>query len=314
MAIDDVGGHLFVSSAKSGAVTVLDLGGTVVSTLSVPGAGRMVVSGNTLYVGTSGGTIARIDLTSLTVEAPLATGLGGQVDDLVSANGKLWAQVGQCNIGGLVLDSIDPTSGAVVSFTNRAIGLFDFCFALVASPTAPQIFIAAQGVGPLPLGRIDVSGATPTVTYQTTDSNTPTVSGFGDFAVSPDGKYLYVAAVWTANKTSYVVRRVNTSDLTFDGTVYPIGPYPNGVAVTGGNGGRVAMTAGTIGPVQAFTTSDPTTPLINQTFNTQTNSLLPRGIVFSAFGTRLFVISGETYDLDPVNRPLYVRVNIFTVP
>jgi hypothetical protein len=41
---------------------------------------------------------------------------------------------------------------------------------------------------------------------------------------------------------------------------------------------------------------------------------LPRGIAFSAFGTRMFAISGETSTLDPVNRPLYVRVNTFTVP
>jgi hypothetical protein len=75
----------------------------------------------------------------------------------------------------------------------------------------------------------------------------------------------------------------------------------------------VAVDAQT-GSLQIVAPDTATPPLVDQPFTSPRDEVVRRGIVFSAFGTRAFVISGETTTDDPTNFPQLVRVNTITGP
>ena len=152
IAVDDAGGHVFVSGPAANEVLVFDFAGTLVTTIpNLYGAGAMVVHGTSLYVvERHTGTIEAIDLGTLTDSGPVATGLN-QPSGLSFAGGKLWTAVnGQS--GWAQLASVGLDGNATLFNTSY----YDPDFATSAGDPN-TLYVAEDGLSPGAIFRLDVS-------------------------------------------------------------------------------------------------------------------------------------------------------------
>ncbi|HEY2788897.1 MAG TPA: hypothetical protein VGI72_05535 [Gaiellales bacterium] len=282
MLVDGAHGHVFVTGAAADSkIAVENEDGTSAGVITgESGAGGMVLDGGTLYVARCGwGVIDEIDTATLTKVGSFTAAVGGTCD-LAEAGGRLWySNSNDQQFGGLESVSLD-SSHAVV---DSGVSLYQMIFA--TTPAHPSWLIVGE------------SDQSPTVVdvYDVTDPAAPTLlthvfdlGGGGnlqDMAVTPDGSTLVTAA-----GAPYELDAFALPGLTVAG-VYPTDNYPNAVAVSP-SGAKIA--GGSMSyydnDVFLFETGD-ATPTTKWDFTSQYDLLYPRGLAFSADGTRLFSVS-----------------------
>ena len=283
MLIDGTHGHVFLTGAAADSkIAVENTDGTSAGTITgESGAGGMVLDGSTLYVARCGwGVIDEIDTATLTKVGSFAAAVGGTCD-LAEAGGRLWySDSTDQQFGDLESVSLDSSHTVV----DSGISLYQMIFA--TTPVHP---------GWLIVGEADQSPAVVDV-YDVTDPTAPALvthvfdllGGGGnlqDLAVTPDGSTLLTAA-----GSPYEIDAFALPGLTAAG-VYPTDNYPNSVAVSPSG----AMLAGGSmsyydNDVFLFDTGD-ATPTMHWDFTGTSDLLYPRGLAFSADGTRLFAVS-----------------------
>src|ERR1700694_3158075 len=294
--VDAANSHVFVSSPGGSSIVVLDYTGTIVKTITgEAGAYGMAINGNTLYVALStGGSIDRIDLTTLMETSPLVSGIVHPWD-IVLAGSKLWATNGNCGTWGAVsLVSVDPAAATptVVSYPSAFTvnNSLSYCAAFASNPTAnPNLLLAWDlGLSPADITSFDVSSGSP---VQVTTAHETALGNLTDVAVNPDGTHFI-----TASGAPYEFDEWTVSSLGQDGVVYPANAYPTAVATVGANGN--VMAGGINGMYDfdfySYKIGSPATTLAKVDFGGTSNTVPGRGVAFKPDGTSAFVVSGGT--------------------
>jgi hypothetical protein len=305
LAVDDTAQHVYVSSAESGVITVLDFTGTVIQTIAEPGAGRMIVHDGTLFVGLASGTVDRFDSTTLQPLGPLVTGLP-PVLDLAFAAGRLWVVSGTCWAASPAeMNAIDPVTGQADSVDLQGM---NGCLELFSGDARPNLlFITDSSTTPSFLVRWDVSTAPPTSTTAAWGA----FAQYVDASMSSDGSLLYVAGTFNdpSGGGDYAVRAFSTDDLSLaPAPIIIVGGYPDAVAYTPGHGGRLGVSQATKA-LHAYDAAAPNTELFHQPYQSIDDDLFRRAVAWSGDGTRLIAVTGETYTFNPI----LVRVHFFDV-
>ncbi len=282
MLVDGAHGHVFLTGAAADSkIVVRNTDGTAAGTITgESGAGGMVLDGSTLYVARCGwGVIDEIDTATLTKVGSFAAAAGGTCD-LAEAGGRLWySDSTDQQFGGLESVSLDSSHTVV----DSGVSLYQMIFA--TTPVHPNWLIVGE------------SDQSPTVVdvYDVTDPTSPTLvthvfdlGGGGnlqDMAVTPDGSTLLTAA-----GAPYELDAFALPGLTAAG-VYPTDNYPNSAAVSPSGtllaGGSMSYYSN---DVFLFDTGNATAKT-RWDFTGTSDLLYPRGLAFSADGTRLFAVS-----------------------
>jgi hypothetical protein len=283
LAVDPSTNRVFAALADTNTVAVLDLSGTVISTLTgEAGADGLLVRSGSLYVANANaGTIDEFDTTTLHKTRTVATGLL-QPRDLVYAAGALWTQSGSA------LAQVDVTTGGVTTWPTVSLG------GLVSDPAnAQEIVTYMIGSSPVSMGVIDLSSGTPTLTVNRWEGTAvPSgIANVNDVAVSPDGTHTVPAGGYP-----YEFVELNTSNMQPSGVIYPANPYPTAVAMTSAAGGLFAGGMnGIYNPdVVVYALDNPAVGIANYDFGTTSETTLPKGLAFSPDGSRLFIVTGGT--------------------
>jgi len=279
IVVDPVGQHVFVSGGHgNSSVVVLDFAGNIVKTITGEGgASGMVVNtaNHTLYVALyDTGEIAEINTTTLTETARFSTGSDTDPYSLVIAGGKLWAS-GVDNMS----VNLDGT-GLAKTYT---VGGLD----LAASRDGNLIASTGPGVSPSGVNLFDVATATP---LWLKSARGPNGSANGqDVAFDASGQNVLFASGYP-----YFLQALATTDLSPNGE-YPLGPYPNAVAVSPNGayvaGGRYAFTQ----DVTLFR-SGSDTPIQSWSVPASGDSGLSyHALAFSPDGTKLFAVADDQF-------------------
>ena len=284
--VDPATQRVFVSSTASSVVTAVADNGAVLGSITVPGAGALLVDGPTLYVAST--TAGRIDAFNTATLAPTASyGAGWLVkpSSLVKAGGLLWTTTGNCGSFSAQLVSIDTTAPSVLA--HPAVSELSYCPQLFTSPTDPTLILGfEEGISPTTVVRLDVSTGAPVVEGSLRTDN----SNAADAEVMPDGQTLALASGWP-----YEIRTFGVDPLRPYGVVYPTRPYPTAVEATAANGGLLAAGGNGIydNDVDVFRLGDPSGQILTYDLGGTDNTVHRRGLAFSGDGTRLFVVSGS---------------------
>jgi len=281
MVVDSAHGHVFVTGGfENNSVVVLDLDGTIVTTIAGQGgAGGMVLdeSSSTLYVALYGSTeISRINTETLTEVSRFSVAPGPAPYFLASAGGRLWFS-GCGNSAGLA--SITPTGADLRQYGGAG------CLELASSPTDSSL-LAVAGIGgsPASVSIYDISIDPPSLKI----SGPPPGDVYGpsnlqDMAVTPNGLGLLVACGYP-----YFHQAVALGDLTrlmkYDSDAYPnsVAVSPDGQYVAGGSGGSSAAFIFESGSSTA-----------TRVYPFPSASLYARGLAFSPNGRKLFAVVGS---------------------
>ena len=285
LAVDSVHGHVFVSSPAASSVSVLDFSGAIVATISgEAGANALLVDGSTLYVSTSNGLDA-INTSTLARTATYGAGVLGASRTLVRAGGRIWTTVNDCRTPLTAnLASVDTGSGAVVVSTGA---YSRSCPILTVNPADTNLLIGfGTGSSPASLSKIDVSSGDAVEVAQARTN----LGNLQQVAFAPDG-----STFLAASGSPYEFDEYRFADLQLSGVIYPSDAYPNAVAISPANGGVVAAgRSGLYSPdLDVYRLGDPSTRLLRQDWGATADTLYPRGLAFSADGTKLFTVSGD---------------------
>lgn len=174
--------------ACGSTVSAFDDSGNLLATIpDLPEVDSMVVLGNHLYVHLAGsGSIAVIDTGSFAETQVFATGLIGYTS-MVQASGKLWA------LSGGTLNSVDPSTGATVTYTNRYFPDLGST-GLRPDPAHSGLLYDLDG-----FSTIDVGVNPPTVSVpETLGSTEGSIGSSADGLVTTDGSHILVTAIGAA--------------------------------------------------------------------------------------------------------------------
>lgn len=229
--LDEDRGRLYVAQGVGGGVplVVTDLDGRLLNKLAaVTDVSDVVLSddGRTLYAAQGFAQITAVDTETLTVRAVYPAPDGACVYTVEPSGDKVVGGFRNCGIGqgGLLVWSAPGITPVV--YTEGP----DYKPVIDASPGAPGLLVAGDnGVSPVTMYVIDVSGATPRIAARRSGG-----TGLTDFAVSPDG-----TEVVASLGSPYEHRSYRLPDLA-EATVYPSGPFPTD-AVWSADGGVVAV-------------------------------------------------------------------------
>jgi hypothetical protein len=279
---DEARQQVFVSATEADAVYVYGYDGGLIMTIG--GIGRpvgMVLRGTTLYVAASStGRIERIDVTTRTRGAFLAAGIPG-LQTLAYAAGRLWT-VSPCGQWDGKLVSVELATGATVFHESTGFAWISYCGWLLSDPTSEnQLLGWSQGLSPPTIERWNVA-AVPTVISSRRIEYGASVA---TITASPDGTRLF-----PAYGAPYEMRELRSDNLEDSGTVYPANPYPTATAATAGRGGLVAVGThyGNSTDLWVYDIGNPSALRYRADFDT---GVVPRGLAFSADGTRLFAVT-----------------------
>jgi hypothetical protein len=198
---------------------MFDDSGQLVKTIpDIYGAKGMVVVGSTLYVVESTtGSIEAINLTTLTADGSVATGLADPLW-IAFAGGKLWTAEGGSNTWDKLV-SVGLTGGTTVFPTTY------YSADLASSPGTPDLlYVAEDGLSPGGIFEFDVSGGSPVAMATNGFTDQENIEGL---AVSSDG-----SRVIPASGYPYEFEELSPSTLTADGILYPGAAYPAAVTVS----------------------------------------------------------------------------------
>lgn len=225
LAVNPVNREIYATTATS--LLVIDPDSFTIASEVVTGGSPqgLAVSpdGSQVYVATSSmASLAVIDVASRTALTPIP--LPYVPYDVAAGNGnRLYVTPGSTgNYQDLV--QVNTTDKTYATYPNN--GLFLYYNAMLQiSPDRNTLFIGNQGLSPGTLYKLDVSGASPSLTSQTSSLG----SNGEDLAIDASGTYIYYAMGGGNRVLGYDVARIRTADLLPDGAVLT-GPYPREAA------------------------------------------------------------------------------------
>jgi hypothetical protein len=217
IVVDDVGGHVFVTTADT--ITVYDLDGKAVGSIADQyGARDLMLRGRTLYV--IAGTVARInkvDADTLKVVGGWSVATTAYPRSMAWSNGKIWYSYGEQWSGGLA--SLDPVTGQVKGALAKNL----YAGADVAATESPaRVYTLDRGSSPSKINAYDITTDPPTFLRQSPHSNA--CSNGRELALSVDG-----TKAWTACGSPYHFNQSDVATLLEPAVQYPAKNYPNAV-------------------------------------------------------------------------------------
>jgi hypothetical protein len=294
IVVDPATSQVFISSPGDNLITVLDLMGNPVTTITgEPSADGMAIFGGNLYVALfASGAIDVINTTSHTKTRTLVTGLV-QPGDVAYAGGKLWTTTGACSGGAMKPVSIDltavtPTATTYNNVFDNTNGL-QYCAKYATNHASNPSFLVAFGGLPATFDYMDVSGSTPVITKSVS-------GGANDIALTPDGTHFIVNSITGCTSPYlYCYTEYKLSDLSIDGISYPSERFPNAVDTTGAHGAKLAGGVAGYNSLSnntdflAYAIGNTSTVLTKAWFGTyETNN---RGVAISPDGLTAYVVA-----------------------
>jgi ribosomal protein S11 len=304
---DTAHGHLFISQGSNSQnhIIVTDLTGKQVASITgQDGVMGLALSadGSTLYAALSAGhAVTAIDTSTLQQTASYPVGNANTPADVAVQSGKVWVSydtgtAGQAAIGDIDLSAVSPAFA-----TQAAMGGWYAAPQLAADPSDTGVLVAAEpGMSPSSVASYDVTADPATVRAQSVSFQN--CSNESDLAVVPGGLQLVLAC-----GAPYAHYRYSTADLSQQGS-YGSTNYPDAVAIDAA------------GDVAAGTANNPANPdvyVYHQGGDTALNTynlassganLMPRGLAWSADGSRLFaVLHGSAYSVQVITGPTLIR-------
>ena len=309
MVVDGAHDHVFVSSGLGhSSVAVLDYGGDLVTTLSVPGASGMAIVGNTLFIASAGDDeIATVDTSAspLTVGGHLPTAPLTDPGSLAYVGGKLWFTTGAC--GSAVQHAHMDTDGSNVS---AAVTLnADSCPRYAASPTDPNLLLMFdEDESPMMLSEYDMSTTPPTLEISAAN---PDGSGGGEDAVFSPGGGNFVTAAESVSSLA----QVKASDLSLIRS-YTAAAAPDAVDATAAGGGQLVAGTDSAGGESLWVYTLGTTTATNTFDLPGGDAVVPRGVAWADDGSAIFAVAHRSgsnplrfYALDPASTDSTITVN-----
>lgn len=293
LAVDDAGGHVFVSQPSGNDVQEYDFQGDLITTIpNLYGAYGMAINAGELYVAESTtGNIVAVPLADpAATPSTVATGL---VDPtwLVYTGGRLWAaeQNTGSGVGWGNVVSADPVTGTVTPLS----GSFYEPDLAVSAGDPSTLFLAQDGISAGAVARYDVSGSTPTVVVSNNATPQENIEGL---AVSPDGARVIPASGWP-----YAFEELGAGSLQPDGLSYPGAAYPAAVAVSASGMLATGLFGYDSTDINVYPFGKPAvsfTAAVGVASNGWAD-ILKHGLALSADGTRLFAVSGQADSTAP---------------
>lgn len=285
MVVDAERERVYISSAESGAISVVDLRGRVVGLVEdLPGASEMVLLGQQLFVALEleeGNEIAVLDAAAMTLMRRLPLQSVGSISSLAHAGGRLWT-IDETQHFPLV--GIDPVTGQTSFHETPYIndGL------VAAIPSTPDQLFAVDGNTPQ-MAVWDVSGETPQL-VESRDPQSPRYAQ--DVAISQGGERAFVAAWGSSGE-------VNVPGLDPSGVSYGFSLIDS-VAYTEQRGGLLAFGSSALygHDVAVYRQNRPDQLLFTVDLGEPQGQLFDRAVAFSPDGSVLFAAVGTG---DPYN-------------
>lgn len=300
LAVDDAGGHVFVSQPAGNDVQEYDFQGNLLATIpNVYGAYGMTIDGGELYVAQSTtGSIVEVPLANpASTPVTVATGLQDPTW-LVYTGGRLWTaeQNTGSGAGWGNVASADPSTGTVTTLS----GSF-YEPDLAVSPGDPDtLFVAQDGLSAGSISRYDVSGSTPTLVASNSSTPQDNIEGL---AVSPDGTRVIPAAgaVSGGSGSPYVFEELGAASLQPDGLIYPGAAYPSAVAVSASGMLATGLFGYDSTDIDVYPLGKPAASFTASVAVASNGwaDILQHGLALSADGTRLFAVSGQADSTAP---------------
>ena len=289
--VADRQGHLFFGSgtARPG-ILVTDGSGITVARIDTPGISDLALApdGSALYAAATGSTqILKIDPVSLAVVAtyqlqqpqcPTSVAVvGSHVAFGYSCNGQ-WGGVGFLNLAAPTAPPVTVSSGSYYNPLVRAV------------PGQSKVLVADQGLSPTGFTVVQIADGAATVQAS---SSSPNCANLSDLAMSPDGLTFTPAC-----GSPYIFGRFSLATFTQIGT-FAANPYPNAAAYSADGehfaGGMNGMYDKDVVEYQLSNTATPSLLYsIDHTLGDASFNGAPRGVAFSADGSRLYSITQNT--------------------
>ena len=274
MKVDAADKRIFISGGHSSKVVELSLGGTILHTAKVAGAGDMAVVGSTLYVGScTTSTVTRLSVADLTVLGSFNVA-SGMPCNLAALDGELWFTPNDSS----TLESVRIASPhTTATYPSIDAGV------IAASPPS-TLYTASTGTDTL--NKVDVS-STPAVVGSAVE---PQVF---DISVNADGSRILIS-------------QGGFSRL-YDNNMNDLGVLSEGEGVFSADGQSVGFGFGPFG-VHPAASDTPTLTLNLPQDYSQHESEQANHIAFSPDGTKLYVagtILGD-YTKTPITGVLYI--------
>jgi YVTN family beta-propeller protein len=309
---DTAHGHLFISQGSSSYshIIVTNLAGQQVTAIAgQDGVTGIALSpnGKTLYAALgSAHAVSAIDTATLKQTASYPIGNANTPVDVAVQSGKVWVSYNTGTPGSATVGDINLSAKPPAFQTQAALGGWYAAPQLAADPHDTGVLIAAEpSLSPSSVASYNVSVNPATVRAQSTffqncenESDLAVVPGGAEFILACGGEY-----------THY---RYSTADLSQQGS-YASTNYPDAVAIDAH------------GDVAAGTANNPSAPDIYvyrqggdialNTYNLASSgaNLMPRGLAWSADGSRLFAVlktSTSSYYLQVIDGPTLISPSL----
>ncbi|MCU1372039.1 MAG: hypothetical protein JWO77_3233 [Ilumatobacteraceae bacterium] len=259
IAVDDVGGHVFVTYGDT--VRVYDLEGAYLA--SIPdqlGASDLQLRGRTLYVlAQSASRVNKIDADTLAMTGGWSLSSFAPVTSITWTNSRIWFSYGGATDGGI--GSLDPATGTVVANEMGAL----YSGGDISGTESPaRVYVLDRGSSPSKIHKFDITTNPPTFVTSSPHSNA--CSNGRELALAPDG-----TKAWTACGSPYKFNEFDPAVLGEPTKNYPATNYPAAVAVSADGGYLVGGTdsiygldvwlyrVGTYSTLRSFELGDQTT-------------------------------------------------------
>jgi DNA-binding beta-propeller fold protein YncE len=287
---------------------VTDLSGKQVATIG----GQNGVQGialspdsKTLYAALgSSHAVTAIDTATLTQTASYPIGSANTPVDVAVQSGKVWVSYNISSPGTAAIGDIDLTANTPAFETQSAMGGWYDAPELAADPHDTGVLVAAEpGLSPSSVASYDTSVDPATVIAQSASFSN--CSNQLDLAVVPGGAEFILAC-----GSPYAHYRYSTADLSQQGS-YASTNYPDAVALDA-SGDVAAGTENGASPTDLFVYHpNGDTPVNTYDLVNSGGDLMPRGLAWSADGSKLFAVlqgtTSSTYSLHVIDGPLLIN-------
>ncbi len=307
---DTAHGHLFISQGSSSQnhIVVTDLSGKQVATITGQnGVEGIALSpdGKTLYAALGAShAVTAINTATLAQTASYPLGNANTPLDVAVQSGKVWVSYDTGTVGAAAIGDIDLTANTPAFETQSAMGGWYAAPEIAADPQDAGVLIATEpGSSPASVASYDTSVDPATVRAQSASFSN--CENQRDLAIVPGGSEFILACGWP-----YAHYRYSAADLSQQGS-YASTTYPDAVALDA-SGDVAAGAENGASPTDLFIyRPNGDAPVSTYDLVNSGGNLVPRGLVWSPDGSKLFAVlqatTGTTYSLHVIDGPLLIK-------